>query len=254
MNEIFRKILVNKEANKKMLAVLLDPEQCKGGLLSSTVAALKIKAPDFIFIGGSLTSSSSDSLIGVLREEANSKIISFPGNATQFTSSADALLFVSLISGRNADCLIGQHVISSVAIKKSGIETIPVGYILIDGGKRSSVEYMSNTMAIPRDKKDIVLSTAVAGELLGMHAIYLEAGSGAKDPVPAELISYVKESINLPLIVGGGITSLEELKACYDAGADIVVIGNYFEKEPARIPDFVSLAEEYSIEKEEVED
>ncbi len=251
MNEIFRKILINKEANKKMLAVLLDPEQCKGAVLASTVAALKIKSPDFIFIGGSLTSSSVDSLIGVLREETSSKIISFPGSAIQFTPNADALLFMSLISGRNPECLIGQHVLSSVAIKKSGIETIPVGYILIEGGQRSSVEYMSNTLAIPRDKKEIALSTALAGELLGMYIIYLEAGSGAKSHVPADLITYVKQGINLPLIVGGGITSLQELKECYDAGADIVVIGNYFERQPAKIPDFVALAEEYAIETDE---
>lgn len=254
MNDIFRKILINKESGKKMLAVLLDPEKCHGALLASTVAALKIKAPDFIFVGGSLSTSSSESLIGVLREETDSKLILFPGNASQFTPSADALLFLSLLSGRNPECLVGQHVSSSIAIKKSGMETIPTGYILIDGGKRSAVEYISGTQPIPRDQKDIALATAIAGELLGMHLIYLEAGSGAKKTVPADMISHIRKGVDLPLIVGGGITTTEELKACYDAGADIVVIGNHFEKQTSNIPEFVQFTEEYSLLANEDED
>lgn len=256
MREVFRKILLNREAKKKMLAVLLDPDKCMGMALASTVASLKTQEPDFIFIGGSLTSVSTESLIEVLKEELSSKIILFPGNASQFTPNADALLFMSLISGRNPEYLIGQQVLSSKAIKSSEMEIIPMGYILIDGGKKSAVEYVSNTQSIPSDQKDIVLSTALAGELLGMHSIYLEAGSGAKNPVPAELIEYVSQEISVPLIVGGGIKSLEELKACYDAGADIVVVGNYFEQHPQQIADFVVFTEEYSkklAEKESVD-
>jgi len=186
-----------------MLAVLLDPDQCRGSVLSSTIAELKSNTPDFIFVGGSHTLNSIDSLIDLLKEEIKTSVVLFPGNAAQFSSNAHAMLYLSLISGRNAEFLIGQHVGSAVAIKKSEIEVIPTGYLLIDGGKSTSVEYISNTRPIPRDKKEIALSTAVAGELLGMKLIYLEAGSGALKPVPTDMITCVKAGLSLPLVVGG---------------------------------------------------
>ena len=251
MREDFRKILLNREAKKKMLAVLLDPDKCQGLTLASTIAALKTKEPDLIFIGGSLASVTTHSLIEILKEEVKSKVVLFPGNASQFAPNADALLFISLISGRNPDYLIGQQVLAAKAIKNSDVEIIPTGYILVDGGKVSATEYISNTRAIPRDQKDILVSTALAGELLGMHAIYLEAGSGAKEHVPADLIKRVSEEIEVPLIVGGGIRSVEDLGACYEAGADIVVIGNFFEEHPEKILDFVEFTEEYSAKLQE---
>lgn len=254
MNEIFRQILLNREADKKMLAVLVDPDKCQGALLASTIAALKTNTPDFIFVGGSLTSSSTESLIEVFKEEVEAKVILFPGNANQFTPNADALLFMSLISGRNPDYLIGQQVQAALAVKKSGTEVIPMGYILIEGEKRSAVEYISNTQPIPRDKKDIVLSTAMAGELLGMHLIYLEAGSGATNPIPAEMIKHVSENLQVPLIVGGGVTTEEQLIDCYKAGADIVVVGTIFEEDPMKIPDFVEAAAIFSEELQEPEE
>src|SRR5450759_4882283 len=205
MKNIYKTILQNKEENRKMLAVLLDPDQCRGSILASTIAALKSHVPDFIFVGGSHAVSSVDLFVELLREETKTTIVQFPGNASQFSTKADALLYLSLLSGRNAEFMIGQHITSSVAIKKSGIEAIPTAYILIDGGKPSSVEYISNTRPIPNDKKDIVLSTAVAGELLGMRLVYLEAGSGANTAVPAEVIEHVSMGLSLPLIVGGGI-------------------------------------------------
>lgn len=246
MREVFRKILLNREAKKKMLAVLLDPDKCKGLVLASTIAALKTREPDFVFIGGSLAAASTKSLIDILKEEIESKIVLFPGNSSQFAPNADAMLFMSLISGRNPEYLIGQQVLSARAIKNSEIEIIPMGYILIDGGKKSAVEYISNTQAIPRDQTEILVSTALAGELLGMHAIYLEAGSGAEEPVPARLIMHVDQEIEVPLIVGGGIRSIEQLETCYNAGADIVVIGNFFEQYPNKIPAFVEFTEDYS--------
>lgn len=244
---IYKNILINRELNRKMLAVLIDPDQCRGSVLASTVAALKSDTPDFIFVGGSHTVISSvDSLIELLKDEVKTTVVLFPGNVSQFSTHADALLYLSLLSGRNAEFLIGQHLTSSIAIKKSNIEVIPTGYLLIDGGKPSSVEYISNTKPIPRDKKAIALSTAVAGELLGMRLIYLEAGSGAEIPVPADMIEYVSEGLSLPLIVGGGIKTTEQLTAAFDAGADIVVVGNAFESQPQRISEFVQCTRAYT--------
>ena len=248
MKDTYKKILLNREANKKMLAVLLDPDKCQGRLLSATISALKTDLPDFIFVGGSHTLSSTDLFIDLLKEETNADIILFPGNASQFTTKADAMLYLSLLSGRNAEFLIGQHITSSVAIKKSDIELIPTAYILIDGGKPSSVEYISDTRPIPRDKKEIALSTAVAGELLGMRMVYLEAGSGANVAVPPEMIQYVSAGLSLPLVVGGGIKSTENLKAAFDAGADLVVVGNIIESDPKLISDFVKCTRSYELE------
>jgi len=242
MKNIYKTILQNKEENRKMLAVLLDPDQCRGSILASTIAALKSHVPDFIFVGGSHAVSSVDLFVELLREETQASIVLFPGNASQFSTKANALLYLSLLSGRNAEFLIGQHITSSIPIKKSEIEVIPTGYLLIDGGKPSSVEYISNTRPIPRDKKEIALSTAVAAELLGMQMVYLEAGSGAAVPVPAEVIHYVKSGLSIPLVVGGGIKTIEQLKIAFEAGADLVVVGNVFETEPTKIADFVECA------------
>ena len=154
------------------------------------------------------------------------------------------MLYLSLFSGRNAEFLIGQHITSALAIKNSNIEVIPTGYLLVDGGKPSSVEYISNTRPIPRDKNEIALSTSVAAELLGMKLIYLEAGSGATQPVKPEMIESVKNGLSIPLIVGGGIKTPEQLKVAYEAGADLVVVGNVFESNPSLIADFVQCKNE----------
>lgn len=251
MKNSYKTILLHKEQNQKMIAILLDPDQCRGSILSSTIAALKSNVPDFIFVGGSHTVTSTDSLIDLLKEETKANIVLFPGNASQFSTKANALLYLSLFSGRNAEFLIGQHITSSIAIKKSTIEVIPTGYLLIDGGKPSSVEYISNTRPIPRDKKEIALSTAVAAELLGMKLIYLEAGSGANFPVPTEMINYVKSGLSLPLVVGGGIKTLEQLREAFDAGADLVVVGNIIESDAQKIEEFVTFTEEYNIMSKE---
>jgi putative glycerol-1-phosphate prenyltransferase len=190
-------------------------------------------------VGGSQLKISFSNLIETFKKELNIPVVLFPGDVTQFSPNADALLFISLISGRNAEYLISQHVNAAIPIKKSGLEVIPTGYILIDGAKKSAVEYISNTQPIPRDKNDIALATALAGELLGMKAIYLEAGSGANMPVPLEMIQHVKAQISVPLIVGGGIKNITQLQAAYRAGADLVVIGNVLETEPAKIEEFL---------------
>ncbi len=249
MKNIYKKILLKRELNQKMLAVLIDPDQCRGSLLSSTIATLKSSVPDFIFVGGSFTLTPIDSLIDLLKEETKAEIILFPGNANQFSQKADALLYLSLLSGRNPEFLVGQHLNSAIAIKKSNIEVISTGYLLIEGGKTSSVEYISNTRPIPRDKKEIALSTAVVAELTGMKLVYLEAGSGALQSVAPEMIEYVRNGLSLPLIVGGGIKTTQELSDIYDAGADIAVVGNIFEKDPRLIADFVECTRNYGLDK-----
>lgn len=242
---LYRIILEKRELNQKMIAVLLDPDQCKGSLLSATIAELKTATPDFVFVGGSHAVNSVNSIIEILKEETDCPVILFPGDASQFSIKADALLYLSLLSGRNAEFLIGQHINSSVSIKKSMIEVIPTGYLLIEGNKTSSVEYISNTRPIPRDKKDIALSTAVAGELLGMRLIYLEAGSGAKQVVPLDMIKHLSTELSIPMMVGGGIGTEEQLTDAFRAGADIVVVGNAFESNPRKITEFVNATRKY---------
>jgi putative glycerol-1-phosphate prenyltransferase len=249
MKSLYKQILNHRENNKKMLAVLLDPDRCQGQLMSSTIAALKLSVPDFIFVGGSYVNSPIDSFIELIKEEVQVPVVLFPGNTSQFSPKADALLFLSLISGRNPEFLIGQHVTSALAIKQSGIEVIPAGYILIDGGKVSAVEYMSHTRSIPREKKEIVLATALAGELSGQHLIYLEAGSGALQPVPKELINYVTSCLSIPVIVGGGMKNTQNLQDCFDAGANLAVVGNAFEENPNLIIEFVNFTKEYNLKK-----
>lgn len=219
-------------SNEKQLAILIDPGKYGVDCLVNLLQIMQQKPPHYILVGGSTTSSSIDETINLIRQYLNVPVILFPGNASQFTPKADALMYLSLISGRNPDYLIGQHVLSSISIKKSGLKVIPVGYMLIESGRMTSVEYISNTKPIPSNKSEIAVCTAVAGELLGMQSIYLEAGSGADHPVPAEMIAAVKKNISIPLIVGGGIRTVEALKNAYASGADVVVVGNILEEKP----------------------
>ena len=218
--------------NKKQLAILIDPGKYGVDRLVILLQLMQQNPPHYVLVGGSTMSSSMEQTIALIRQYIDVPVILFPGNAAQFTPKADALMYLSLISGRNADYLIGQHVLSSMTIKKSGINVIPVGYMLVESGRMTSVEYISNTKPIPYSKPEIAVCTAVAGELLGMRAIYLEAGSGADSPVPAEMIAAVKKNISIPLIVGGGIRTVEAMKNAYAQGADVVVIGNILEEKP----------------------
>lgn len=215
--------------NKKQLAILIDPDSYGSDKFAYLLSLLPKYTPDYIFVGGSITSESTEKAIESIKKTVSIPIILFPGNASQFSPKADALLYLSLISGRNPDYLISQHVNSAPYIKRSGISVIPVGYILVESGNMTSVEYISNTKPIPRTKPDIAVATAIAGEFLGQKAIYLEAGSGAQLRVPDNMINSVKQSINIPLIVGGGIRSAEDMKKVFQAGADVVVIGNALE-------------------------
>ena len=218
---------------QKQLAVLVDPDKLDDKQLAETAVNAQQADVDFIFAGGSLLIN--DNLyqsIRVVKDNCNIPVIIFPGNNYQLAGNADAILFLSLISGRNPDMLIGMHVIAAPYIKMSGIETVATGYMLIDGGKPTSVTYMSNSFPIPNDKKDIAACTAMAGEMLGLKIIYMDAGSGADISVPEEMIRFVKDSVDIPLMVGGGIRTPEQLQAKYEAGADIAVIGTRFENKP----------------------
>jgi phosphoglycerol geranylgeranyltransferase len=188
---------------------------------------------DFFLVGGSLlTNLYLNKVVALIKDHCNIPVILFPGSNMHINAAADALLFLSLISGRNSDLLIGQHVVAAPILKKSRLEILPTGYILIDGGNVSTVSYMSNTTPIPADKYSVATCTALAGEMLGLKLIYLDAGSGALTPISPKMISSVKKAIEVPLIVGGGIDSVEKADKALEAGADLIVIGNAIEKNP----------------------
>ena len=220
-----------KSVNQKQLALLVDPDKYSQESLALFVELAKETLPDCIMVGGSLVAGSVEQVVQYIKLHTNIPVVLFPGNSHQLCNEADALLLLSLLSGRNADFLIGQHVVVAKAIRDSGIESISTGYILIDGGCSTSVEYMSNTKPIPRDKVEIIVATAIAGELIGNRMVYLEAGSGAINPVSKEAIQAVRQAISLPIIVGGGIRTVEQAKDAYLAGADMIVVGNALEKD-----------------------
>lgn len=221
--------MVESRGRVKLFALLLDPDKCDGDHLKKLLPFALQSNVSMLLVGGSLVKTDVNSLITDIKNQTHIPVILFPGSALQFSAGADAILLLSLISGRNSDFLIGNHVIVSHAIKRSGVEVLPTGYILVDGGVQTSVQYMSNTMPIPASKIDIAVATALAGEQLGLKLIYLEAGSGAKNPVPLEMIQAVRNEISIPLIVGGGLKTPEQVKAAWDAGADMVVVGNALE-------------------------
>ncbi len=215
--------------SQRCTALLLDPENY-GPEDTGQLAELKHGSrPDFIFIGGSLTSVHPGELAGKIKEVTDIPLVLFPGNLLQLTDRADSILLLSLISGRNPDLLIGNHVVAAPRLKKMNSAIIPTGYILINCGVKTSVEYMSQTDAIPSAKTDIAVATAMAGEMLGLKLIYLEAGSGATHHVPESMIRAVKQAISVPLIVGGGIRSAREAGIIYSAGADMIIMGNGYE-------------------------
>ena len=220
---------------QKMFAVLVDPEKADASRLDALCPLINNGQPDFIFVGGS-TGSQIEEAVRALRQRTSVPVVLFPGNVSQFTPSADALLVLSLLSSRNPEFLIGAQVRAARAIQDSGIDTLSVGYILVDGGRASSVQRATGSE--PLSAADDIVDTAVAAELLGFQSVYLEAGSGAKTPVAATVIEQVRRRLRIPLFVGGGIRTPEQMLEAYRAGADIVVVGNHFESHPEQIPLF----------------
>jgi phosphoglycerol geranylgeranyltransferase len=223
---------------EKKFAVLIDPDKVNSSSLLQTVELANEAGIDYFFVGGSLlVHDTLDNCVGIIKSASDIPVVLFPGNNKQVTPAADAILLLSLISGRNPEWLIGQHVEASLRLKESKLEIIPTGYILIDGGKETSVTYVSQTRPIPSDKTDIAVSTALAGEQLGHKLIYMDAGSGANNTIPVKMIQQVKKHVKLPLIIGGGIdTPTKAVRACM-AGASVVVVGNAIEKEASLIKD-----------------
>jgi putative glycerol-1-phosphate prenyltransferase len=217
--------------------LLLDPDKTTGESLQNILSIAVGCNTDFILTGGSLTFNSIDQLIDSVREYCSIPVVLFPGNLLQLSRKADTVLLLSLISGRNPELLIGNHVIAAPYLKNIREKLIPVGYILISCGSKTSVEYISQTEAIPSDKPEIVVATAIAGEMLGLRMIYLEAGSGALNPIPAGVIKTVRENISVPLAVGGGIRNKKEVEEIFNAGANLIILGNGCEKNPDLLVD-----------------
>jgi len=221
-----------KTEGKNAFAVLIDPDSITPASVQQIAVLCNEAKVDFVFAGGSImVTAHVDLCIREFKKHSNIPVVLFPGSPSQLSPSADALLYLSLISGRNPDLLIGQHVVSAPGVKASGLEVISTGYMVIDGGVPTTVSYMSHSAPIPANKPDVALCTAWAGELQGKHVIYMDAGSGAQYPISTEMIHKVSSNIEIPLIVGGGIRTPEKVYENCKAGAQVIVVGNAIEKD-----------------------
>lgn len=246
-NRIYNTLLYKKKEGQKALAILIDPDKADTDYCRKLVNMANECLVDFFFVGGSLiTTNHLGAIIKTIKNHCNIPVLIFPGSTLHVDANADGLLFLSLISGRNPELLIGQHVISAPIIKSSNLEVLSTGYILIDCGHATSVSYISNTTPIPHDKPSIAACTAMAGEMLGLKLIFLDSGSGAQRPIDRKTISYVRKSIECPLIVGGGIDSAGKAIDALSAGADVIVIGNGIEKQPTLLIEVADRIKEYN--------
>ncbi|MGB3079323.1 MAG: geranylgeranylglyceryl/heptaprenylglyceryl phosphate synthase [Saprospiraceae bacterium] len=247
-NQIYTDLVNARQLGMKKLAVLIDPDQMRMGKLDQIIDLSIHCKVDYFFIGGSLlVNSQLDQCLEMIRKRCPIPLILFPGNSYQLSYHADAILFLSLVSGRNPDLLIGQHVIAAPYLKLSQLEVLPTGYMLVDGGVGTTVLYMSNTSPIPANKSDIAVCTALAAEMLGLRLIFMDAGSGATKPIPSDMIAAVRGAISIPIIVGGGIRSAEKVKENLEAGADVIVIGNAFEHDPSLMIDIAATIHEHNV-------
>jgi putative glycerol-1-phosphate prenyltransferase len=219
---------------KKSIAVLLDPDKVEdSSKLMPLINLANENCVDYFFVGGSLvTTTNLSEVVGKIKENVSIPVVLFPGNSMQLEPSADAILFLSLISGRNPELLIGQHVLAAPIIRNTKLEVVPTGYMLINSGRITSAAYISNTTPLPEDKFSLAACTAMAGEMLGLQCIYLDAGSGAEREISQKMIGSVRKAVSIPLIVGGGINTAQKAHNALEAGADMIVIGNALEKNP----------------------
>ena len=233
---IYESLLAKKKKGQRSFAVLIDPDNVNPAKIDELTGLAVSAGVDYLLVGGSLVISNHlDEVVQHIRRNCSIPVILFPGTPSQVSRYADGLLYLSLISGRNPELLIGQHVISAPAVRKSGLEIISTGYMVIDGGAPTTVSYISNATPIPADKNEIALCTAMAGEMLGMKLIYMDAGSGARYPIREEMIACVAGNIEIPLVIGGGIRDPEKAYRNCKAGANVIVVGNAIEKDAALI-------------------
>ena len=241
LNNIYQSLTVRKSQSKKSFAVLIDPDKVNDQSVEELIQLSLGAKVDYFLVGGSLVISNYlDECVQLIKKSCNIPVILFPGSPSQVSKYADALLYLSLISGRNPELLIGQHVVSAPFVKKSGLEIMSTGYMVIDGGEPTTVSYISNASPLPADKNEIAMCTAMAGEMLGMKLIYMDAGSGAKKAISESMIEKVSSCIDVPLIVGGGITTAEKAYLNCKAGADVIVVGNAIEKDASLIKDIAA--------------
>ena len=254
--KILNSLFAKKDSNKKSLAVLIDPDKAEdSGSLRHLVRLANENCIDFIFVGGSLLLTAELSrIIGAIRDEVQIPVVLFPGSPLQISPGADGVLFLSLISGRNPDLLIGHHVQAAPLLKNLGMEILPTGYMLINSGKTTSVAYVSNTIPIPDDKYSLAACTAMAGEMLGLKLLYLDAGSGAEKEISPRMINAVRKAVSLPLMVGGGINTPEKVSAAMAAGADVVIIGNALEKDPGLLTGMAEKVYDWNLNRSAVAD
>lgn len=245
---IYQQLVNAKKRGEKKFAVLIDPDKMRLRNLDEVINRSVQAGVDFFFIGGSLVVNNMlDDVLQGIREQCDIPTVLFPGSSLQLSNKADAILFLSLISGRNAELLIGKQVESAPFLKQSPLEIMSTGYMLVDGGVETTVQYISNTKPIPGDKSDIAVCTAMAGELLGLKLIYMDAGSGAKKPISTDMIQAVSNTIDIPLIVGGGINTPDKVAANIAAGADVIVVGNAIEQSPALIREMAHTVHSSSV-------
>lgn len=222
-----------EEPNTKKIALLIDPDKCSDFSIERRISLANEAGIHFIFVGGSLLNYYTiDSCIQKIKSLTKLPVVLFPANGMHISPEADAILFLSLISGRNADLLIGNHVHSATIIRKYGLESIPTGYMIVESGTITTAQYMSNSMPLPRNKPEVAVSTAIAGEMLGLKALYLDAGSGAASPVPETMIDAVRKAVTIPMIVGGGLRTVDSVEKAFNAGANVIVLGNIAEDQP----------------------
>ncbi len=236
LNGIYHSLAERKSNGKKSFAVLIDPDKVNNQSMEQLIDLAVSAKVDYFLVGGSLVISNYlDECLQLIRKNCEIPTVLFPGSPSQISKYADALLYLSLISGRNPELLIGQHVVSAPVVKQSGLEIMPTGYMVVDGGAPTTVSYISNASPLPADKNEIAVCTAMAGEMLGMKLIYMDAGSGAKRAISESMIEKVAQAISVPLIIGGGIIEPEKAYRNCKAGADVIVVGNAIEKDASLI-------------------
>ena len=245
---VYKSLLELRLKKRKSFAVLIDPDKVSVKQVVDIAALCNQAHVDYVFMGGSLmVTQHLDECIQAFKAKSDIAVILFPGSPSQVSRYADALFYLSLISGRNPELLIGAHVVSAPMVKASGLEIISTGYMVVDGGAATTVSYMSSSAPIPHDKDDIALCTALAGEMQGKHILYMDAGSGAKRPISEQMIQRVSSQTDIPLIVGGGITEPEKAYLNCKAGADVIVVGNAIEKDISLIKEMSSAVHQGNV-------